>query len=60
MGSAEECVKDTCYAPEVEEFELQVKHTGGGHSRPNSDTRKPKAEVFDVAPCPVGKQERRT
>lgn len=60
MASAEESVKDTCYAPEVGEFELQVKHTGRGHGRPNSDTRKPKAEVFDVAPCSVGKQERCT
>jgi len=57
VGSAEESVKDTCYAPEVEEFELQVKHAGRGHGRPNSDTSKPKAGVFDVAPCPIGKQE---
>lgn len=60
IGSAEESVKDTCYAPEAEEFELQVRHAGGGHGRPNSDTSQPKADMCDVALCSVGKQERCT
>lgn len=53
MGSAEETVKDTACVPEAEEFEFQVRYTVRGHGRPNSDTSKPKVELFDVASCPI-------